>query len=203
MNFKKFQEMEKLFYSSNGYLTTNEFLEKGFSNYYLSELIKEDIIDKTKRGLYRWKSYYPTRNYEMIDVSKIVPMGVFCLWTSFNYYNLGSYPSRSYFLAIDNKKSYKPKLPKYPPIQIKYFTGTSFSLGIEKIKLYNRYELQIYNMEKTICDFIRLRKINIHILKEALIDYLNKPDSNLVRLIEYAKVLGVYRTIKNYLDMLL
>jgi len=82
-------------------------------------------------------------------------MGIFCLYTALDLHNLSSHIAKSYYIAIDNQHHYKPSLPNYPSIILKYFTGKNYYEGIEELNFGN-HKIQVYNMEKTLCDFIRL-----------------------------------------------
>ena len=58
--------------------------------------------------------------------------------------------------------------------------------------------------KKTICDCIRYRnKIGIDIVKEALNEYVKKKEKNINKLIDYAKITGVYSITKKYFEVLL
>ncbi len=201
MNQKTFKIIENQFIQSNGYMRTNQFMNAGFSYHYLPELKEEGIIDEIKRGLFRWSEMDFGGLYQYVDVSKIIPNSVFCLYSALEILELSSYIPNSYYVAIDRKRSYIPKHPEYPRTKVKTFSGKNFSLGIISIKIDNQ-EIKLYNREKTICDFTRL-KFDIHVLKEALSDYLNHPKMDLDKLISYAKILRVDKTIQNYLEVLL
>jgi len=176
-------------------------MNAGFSYYYLPKLKEEGIIDEIKRGLFRWGEMDFRGLYQYIDVSKIIPNSVFCLYSALELLELSSYIPNLYYVAIDRKRSYIPKHPEYPQIKVKTFSGNYFSLGIISIKIDNQ-EIKLYNMEKTICDLVRL-KFDIHVLKEALSDYLIHPKMDLDKLTRYAKILRVDKTIQKYLEVLI
>ncbi len=199
MDHKKLKEIENKFREFNGYMTTKEFMSAGFSYHYLSNLVKEEIVEKVKRGLYRWYSMDFGGLVHYIDVSKIVPYSVFCLYTAFEMHNLSTVLANNIYVAIDRKRGYIPSTPDYPSIKISTFSGKNFTLGIEKKKI-DGHEILVYNMEKTLCDFIRLIK-DVQTLKEGFSDYLQHPKMDLDKLIEYAKTLRIYRTVKNYLEI--
>jgi len=201
MNHKTFKTIENQFIQSNGYMRTKEFMNAGLSYYYLPKLKEEGLIDEIKRGLFRWGEMDFGGFYQYIDVSKIIPNSVFCCYSALELLELSSYISNVYYVAIDRKRSFIPKHPEYPQIKVKTFSGINFSLGIISIKIDNQ-EIKLYNMEKTICDFVRL-KFDIHILKEALYDYLSHPKMDLDKLTRYAKILRVDKTIQKYLEVLI
>jgi len=201
MNYKTLKNIENQFIRSNGYMRTKDFINAGLSYYYLPKLKEEGIIDEIKRGLYRWGEMDFGGLYQYIDISKIIPNCVFCLYSALELLELSSYISNIYYVAIDRKRSYIPKQPEYPQIKVKTFSGNNFSLGIISIKIDNQ-EIKLYDMEKTICDFVRL-KFDIHVLKEALLDYLTHPKMDIDKLTRYAKILRVENPIQRYLEVLI
>ncbi len=70
---------EKIFFDNKGYATTKEISGKGINRYYISNLQKSGVISKIKTGVYKWEDYNFLYNFELVDVSKIVPKGVLCL----------------------------------------------------------------------------------------------------------------------------
>lgn len=202
MDHKKLYEMEKLFQKFNGYLKTKDFLSFNFTSYYLSQLKKENFVMEVKRGLYRWNDYNLKGFEELVDVSKIVPKGVFCLFSALFYYDLSSFVPLQYYIAI-NRNSSRPTPPEYPPIKLKFFSGKYFSKGIENINI-NGNIVKIYNIEKTICDCIRFKnEIGKDTLKEALHDYALSPKKNISRLMRYGKMFRIEKKLKIYLETIL
>lgn len=64
--------------------------------------------------------------------------------------------------------------------------------------------MKVYDLEKTICDIVRFRNAIGHdVAVEALRGYLKKPDRNIQKLLEYAKVLRMEGSLRQYLEVLL
>jgi predicted transcriptional regulator of viral defense system len=84
-----------------------------------------------------------------------------------------------------------------------YFAEKQYRTGIKEINIQGNI-VKIYDLEKTICDCIRYRnKIGIDIVKEALNEYIKKKEKNINKLIEYAKITGIYSITKKYFEVLL
>lgn len=196
MDRKIFKEMEEEFKIHNGYMRTKEVREAGYSYWYLDQLKKDKTVKEIKRGLYRWNK----GNFEivpsMIDASKIVPKGIFCMWTALNHYNLTTYSHPVYFIAI-NRNHARPTLPKHPKIKLKYFSGKSLNTGVVTVNI-NGHDIQMFNREKTICDFLRLKEISMHRLKEALYLY-SRNDPDFPKLMDYAETFHVEKIIRMFL----
>jgi predicted transcriptional regulator of viral defense system len=194
------EKIKEVFYINNGYIRTKDISSKGINRRYLRDLINEDIIEKIKRGLYRWKDAKFDVEEELIDVSKIIPHGVICLVSALAYYELTTYTPGEYTVAI--KRNYNIKLPKYPPIKLYYFSDKYYVDGVEKIDI-NGNIIKIYNIEKTICDCLRYEdKISKDIIVESIKEYVKRRNKNISKLMNYATKAKVRDVIQKYIEVL-
>lgn len=188
-----------IFRRNNGYAKTGEILKAGFHNHYLDLLLEKGAIIKLKRGLYRLTSV--SADSELEEVCRIIPKGVVCLFSAWDYYGLSDFVPPEYHIAIE--KSQKVALPDYPPIKLYYWSEAYWQLGITYVKIGNT-EVPIYEKEKSVCDAIRFRnKIGKDVEKEVLKNFLKERDRNIEKLLRFARLLRVENTIKRYLNMLL
>lgn len=194
------EQIKEISFQNKGYISTSEIDSKGINRYYISQLEKLGLLSRIKTGLYKWGDYDFQYNFELVDVFKIVPSGVLCLTSALAYYDLTTYNPCQYEIAIERSK--KVTLPDYPPIKLVYFSSKQLELGITKIDM-DGHKVRIYDMEKTICDCVRYRnKIGIDIVKEGIKEYLKRKDKDLNKLMKYAEVCRVQKTIKEYLEVL-
>ena len=64
------------------------------------------------------------------------------------------------------------------------------------------FSVQIYNIEKSVCDAIRYRnKIGVDVSSEVVRNYLSRTDRNLSKLMRYAQELRITNTINKYLEI--
>jgi predicted transcriptional regulator of viral defense system len=105
-------------------------------------------VTKVKRGLYKYTQMATEDEWD--EVSRIVPNGVICLFSAWQFYGLTTHISSEYHMAIPNKS--KVVLPPFPPIKIYYWSDNYYNLG--KI---NENGINIYTVEKSVCDAIRYR----------------------------------------------
>ena len=152
---QKFQEIKKIFKENNGYVNTQDIIEAGIHTSYLYQMEKKDIINKIKRGLYQWQDDNFMPEDELVQVSKLVPNGVFCLLSCLSYYEITTVETWEYYVAIE-RTQHKPKVPDYPPINFFYFSQKTYETGIKKVNIKGN-EIKMYDMEKTICDCVRYR----------------------------------------------
>jgi predicted transcriptional regulator of viral defense system len=192
MNYK----LQALFKKNKGYLTRKQLPDK--STYkYLLKLVNEGIVERVKQGVY----YYGNAAFDntMIDIEKIVPNGVLCLYSAWAYYELSVQIPQSFNIAIE--KSRKVLLPDYPLISLYYWKREYQELGVTKQKI-GAYIIKIYDLEKSVCDAVRYRtKIGIDVTSEILKNYLKRKDRNLSKLMGYAKQMRIEKTLKTYLEI--
>ncbi len=135
----------------------------------------------------------------MIDVERIVPNGVVCLYNAWAYHRLSTTVPPGFCIAISDKR--KVVLPQALPINLYYWKKENLEFGIDTVEI-SDYEVRITDMERSVCDAIKYRnKVGLDICAEIIRAYLKKPNRNLSRLQDYAKRLRVYNTLKNYLEI--
>ena len=181
------------------YIKTAQMKAYGLNVYDINSLMSQKRLIRIKRGVYKWADTSTNTEYEeMLEVSAIVPNGVFCLFTAFSFYELSTHIPKEYNIAI-LRSMRKPTLPDFPPIKIVYLSNTRFYHGIIKVNK----KIRIYDLEKTICDAVIYRnKIGIDVVKEVIQSYLRKPQKNLQNLMEYAESLRISKAIGTYLEVL-
>ena len=188
----------QFFNRQHGFAKTNDLLKAGITFYQLKKMLDEGYVRQIKRGLYRLEK--PGFDDEILEVSKMVPQGVFCLFSAWAYHGLSDIVPAAYHLAVE--KSVKIKLPDYPPIKMYYWGRPYFEIGIIEI-MANGVPMKMYSMEKSVCDAVRFRnKIGKDTEKEVLKNYLQLKNRNINELLRYAKLLRVEKVLKNYLNIL-
>ena len=193
------KEILEVFGHNKGYARTKDILDAGLHHHYLDLLVEKGEVIKIKRGLYRLATV--SIDDELEEVSRIVPEGVVCLFSAWNYYQLSDFVPPEYHIAIE--KSRKVALPDYPPIKIYYWSEKYWSIGIAQAQIGNT-RVNIYEKEKSVCDAVRFRnKIGKDVEKEVLKNYLQERGRNIEKLLRFARLLRVEDQMKTYLSILL
>ena len=188
----------EIFRQNKGYARTRDIVEAGVHHHYLNMLVQKGKVVKIKRGLYRLASV--SVDDELEEVSHIVPDGVVCLFSAWNYYQLSDFVPPEYHIAIE--KIRKVALPDYPPIKVYYWSEKYWSIGITEVRVGNTM-VKIYDKEKSVCDAIRFRnKVGWDIMKEVLKNYLTLRDRNLNDLMSFARKMRVSTIARQYLEIL-
>ena len=185
------------FEENHGVLTAKELNNLGISYYSIRRLLKENIIEKVKRGIYALSD--SVEEYGLI--MKLVPTGIWCLQSAAFQYNYTTHIPSRHHLAVYNKDNYN--LPEFPPIKLYYWMKAQYELGQEE-KDYNGLTIRIYNREKTVCDYLKFRnKLEKSEVKEVLNEYLKDPRRDMVTLKRYSHELKISTVLDQYLEVLL
>lgn len=135
----------------------------------------------------------------MIDVERIVPGGVVCLYNAWAYHQLSVTVPPAFCVAIEAKR--KVSIPATLPIQLYYWKKENLEIGVSVANV-SGYDVKITDLERSVCDAVKYRnKIGLDICSEVIRNYLKRPSKNLSRLMEYAKQLRVANVLKNYLEI--
>lgn len=93
---------------------------------------------------------------------------------------------------------------KNDDIKVHYIKKENHKLGVIKLKLEDGCEVQVYNIERTICDIVRDRnKIDPQIFNNALKEYVKMKNKNLKLLYEYAKAFRIEKILEKYMEVLI
>jgi len=194
----KREQILAIFKQKGGIVKLNEITNQGINKYHLQKLVDNGEVEKLQHGIYKLVEY---QTNEFVELKKIIPNGIICLYSAWNYYELTTYIPHEYHVAIEKKS--KIKLADYPPIKLYYWDSSIFQIGVI-IEKFDNIEIHIYDIEKSVCDAVKFRnKIGKDILNEILTNYLKRQDKNIDKLIKYAKKLRIETILKNYLDVLL
>ena len=64
------------------------------------------------------------------------------------------------------------------------------------------YIINVYDAERSVCDAVKFRnKIGIDVCAEIIGNYLERPERNISKLMDYAKLLRVNTTLEKYLEV--
>jgi predicted transcriptional regulator of viral defense system len=194
---KKYNE---IFQENGGVASMHTLQEAGITYYELRALMEKKIVTKIRQGVYRLETGEAPAD-ELIEVSRLVPKGIYCLFSACSYYGMTTFVSGQHQLAIPKKS--KVVLPSYPPIQLYYWADISYQLGMTKVNSLGG-QVCMYDIEKTVCDMVKFRnKVGIDSMKEVLLHYVRRPDRKIHQLNEYARQMNIAGVLSKYLDVLL
>jgi predicted transcriptional regulator of viral defense system len=163
--------------------------------------VEAGLVVQEARGLYRLAETPPPGNPDLIQVALRVPNAIVCLISALHFHDLTTQIPYRVYIALPRTHKATPRI-EYPPLDIVWLSEVPYQAGIEEHEL-DRVLVRIYSREKTIADCFKFRnKIGEDIALEALQDYMGRPDRNLQRVLEYARIDRVERVMRPYLEAL-
>lgn len=170
---------------NGGYISSAEAKEKNLYNQLLYEAEKGTII-RVRQGIYALSEGLAK---PMVDVERLVPGGVLCMYSAWSYYGLSTQIPLSCCIAIE--RSRKVVLPDYPPIELFYLSSKVFELGVTEAVI-EGFTVKIYDLEKSVCDAIKYRnRVGIDVSSEIFRNYLSRKDCDITKLYSYAIVMRI------------
>ena len=176
-----------------GFMTTSEVKSRGDYEH-LRRATVDGTLMRIRQGVYVETSALANN---MIDVQRIVPNGVLCLYSAFAHYELSTHVPAATCIAIDAKR--KVRLPEYPPIDLYYWKKENLDFGVVEKEI-SGYMVLITDMERTVCDAVKYRnKIGLDVCGEVIDSYLKNENRNITLLHEYAVRLRLKNILTKYL----
>lgn len=194
----KISKMSKILQdiSENGGTIQTRELSAPRGYYRINKELNSGSIIRIKNGVYILPEEQTTM---MMDTERIVPGGVICLYSAWNYYNLTTQIPNGLYIAIEKHR--KVVTPKMTGIILCYWEEKYCSMGVEEVEIAN-HRVKIFCIEKCVCDAIKFRnKIGTDVAVEILSNYLHRRERNISLLMDYAKQMRVISTIQPYLEM--
>lgn len=174
--------------------------KKGFSQYKVNRLVGEGKLVKLNKSYYE-NAEYRGEESDFYYTEVYAPKGVICLLSAAVYYHLTTFIPDGVDIAIPRKGNVSA-MPDWPKLNVHYYTDDRHSLGAITVREGGN-EFRIYDMEKTVVDIVFYReKVGIGETKEILVNYLQRKDRNLNRLLKYAKLMKCDKTMRQYLEVL-
>lgn len=180
--------------NNGGFINTKE-IKKQYLYRKIINAVNDGLLIRIRQGIYADELSLANN---MIDIEKIVPNGVLCLYSAFAHYELSTQIQSGYCIAIANKR--KVRIPEYPPINLYYWKEDNLNFGITTENI-SGYNVRITDLERTVCDAIKYRnKIGFEVCGEVITEYLKRNNFNIAKLHEYAKKLRVDNILRRYIE---
>ncbi len=196
-----FEKERRAFSQSGGLLRTGAALRAGIHPRTLYDMRDEGVVEELSRGLYRLADLPALSNPDLVTVALKIPAGVVCLISALAYHEITTQIPHEVHLAL--RRGTEPPRLKHPPLRVFWFTGRSFTEGIETRKV-DGIRLRVYSPEKTLADCFKYRnKLGLDTVLEALRLYRSRKRPNVDELMKFARVCRVEKVMRPYLEALL
>lgn len=197
MNDKKKIE-ELLLASSNGTITTAQITAAGLHRSVLQELVKNGIVYRFGRGLYvinnAWEDdfYLLQRKYRR---------GIYSHDTALYLLGYSDRAPAKYTMTFP--KGYNAVSLKQENLIVKRVIPENYEFGTCETVSPSGNPIQVYDLERTLCDILRGSGSDIQIVGDAMKRYAMSKNKNINRLMLYADQLHVKPKVLRYMEVLL
>lgn len=181
-----------------GIVRARELKKLGIPTIYLTRLVREGLIERINRGLYRFPDAAITEHYTLVQAAKKIPHGVVCLLSALSFHDFTTQHPHQIWIAVERGR-WEAGLVDLP-IRIFEFSGKAFKEGIEKHRIEGG-NVKVYCPEKTVADCFKYRnKVGLDVAMEALRECRSERLCNNDDLWHYAKICRVANVMRPYLE---
>ena len=180
---------------TNGYIHSATLKGNRTAFHHIKKLLESGKIEKLRTGLYKILELANKDYYQ--EMTLIYPKAIICLNSAAAYYNLTDQIPAKMHLAVAQKS--KLKILVYPPVQLHYWSEKM----INQHRV-NSSEVQIYTLERTVCDIIRTyRNTDLELVKDVARNYIQLPTKDFDLLLRTADEIGVKEKVKSIFELII
>ena len=199
MHVTRFDTLDALTASSNGYLLTSQVLRRGVSKPTLAEYVRKRNMERVGHGVYLAPNAWPDELYQLSLSSQSI---VFSHETALLLHGLTEREPKTVHVTV--KTGYNASRLRRQGIRVHQIKPELAALGITDVQTSLGNSVRAYDRERTICDILRSKKrMDIQVFRYALKEYMADDRKNLNRLMAYAKEFRLEAVVRTYTEVLL
>jgi predicted transcriptional regulator of viral defense system len=184
---------------NNGVITTAMIVDSGLSRGSLKYLTDIGSLERVSRGVYTLPDAWED---EFINVQARYKRGIYSLDTVLFLCDLTDRTPIRFHMVFPY--SYNLSNAKKEGILCSGSKEPFYSLGVTDLITPGKNIVKGYCAERTLCDVLKTRNhVDVQVVTDAYKRYVVKKDRNIPLLVEYARVLGVEKRVRAYLEVLL
>ena len=184
-----------------GIVRFSMLLKAGFHSDTLKGLLRQGVVEKIGRGLYKLSSFSMESHPDIVAASLLVPKGVVCLLSALYFFEVTSEIPRQVDLAVLRGTRFR-KID-YPPVRQHPFSSEAWGAGIEEHRIDDQ-TVRVYCLAKTVADCFKYRnKLGMDVARDALRCAVKEKHVPPVEIMRYAKVCRVANIIKPLLEVVI
>lgn len=197
MNYRK--ELKDLIITSDGMLSTEQVEQYGIPRSYLSQLVKEGMLERTSHGIYTTPEAFED---EMFVLQHKRQLAIYSHETALYLHDLIDRDPLQFSMTVP--RGYNTSNLKALGVDVYTVKKELHTLGETQVQTIFGRAIQVYNPERTLCDMVRVRnQIDPATLNQAFKTYTKRNNKDVSLLLEYSKMFRVEKVIRNYLEILL
>jgi predicted transcriptional regulator of viral defense system len=199
MTDSRIKKVTALYKTEGPVIRASALRSAGFCGKDADELIQLGLLQRLRRGYYvSPMTLNDIDTYEIL--SALAPDAVISLFSAAQYHDLSSVIPQKIDITLPVQKRV-PILPDDIRVNIYKAIPRIYETGIQMVKK-NGYPMKIYDRERTVCDFFRMRnQIGKDCAFEVLKNYM-AGKKHLQKLSEYAEILQIKGVISPYVEVL-
>ncbi len=195
-NQKKLDELIK---QQNGTVLSSDLNKYEIPRTYLSLMVADGQLERVGRGVYALPDAVED---VMFAMQGKYPKLIYSHETALYLHGMSDRTLFEYSATVPS--GYKVVKTITDKFKIYFIKKDLHLLGVTKTKTSFGNTVTVYSLERTICDVLRSKnRIDIQIFSEALKRVANNKSLDFQLLMETARELGVEKTLRNYLEVLM
>lgn len=193
------KEIYKALQEGNNYISTKQVLSLGFSKQLLTKYVQSGALERVRQGVYTLPDLI---HDDMYTISLCSAKMIFSHDTALFLHGLSERTPFVHTVTLPSNAAL-PKSLKNECIGF-YVKPKIFTVGETERKTTFGNPVKCYDVERTICDFIRCRdRCNEEMVISAIKNYAAYDKKNLNLLAQYAKLFKIEKEVRRYLEVLL
>ena len=195
----KFEEIDELVASGNGYLKTTQVVDNGISKHTLASYVSERGMEKVAHGIYLSQDGWQDPYYElMLNNGRII----FSHESALYLHGLMEREPRKINVTVP--AGYNATHLRKKGVRVYQEKADVCSMGKDTVKTQYGNAVQAFDMDRTICDLIRRKQtVDVQVFQYAMKEYMKGKDKNIHNLRKYAKALGILDQVRTYTEVML
>ena len=193
------QKLQIFIDGGNDIFTVKDLRKVNIHHASLPAFIKAGKLERIAYGVYATPEAFEDKMYIL---QKRNPSIIYSHGTALYLHNLTDRDPISYTITVPSGFNTKRFIDE--GLCVRLIKRDLHSVGLTKKTTVFGHSINVYNLERTICDIIRDRNnMDVDIITEAIKRYVKRSDKDLNILMDSAKKFRVTQLLRNYLEVLL
>jgi len=184
--------------TNNGVITSKVITERGIHRSVLGDLVKSGELIRCSRGVYMLANEWED---ELFLLQQKYKRGIFSHNTAL--YLLGYSERVPFSFHMTFPTNYNTVSLNNENVVVTRVNDSNYGLGISKAETPNGNIVQLYNLERSLCDMMRGSTQDIQSIQYAMRKYATSKQRDINKLMHYAKQLRVESKVRVYMEALL
>ena len=194
-NYSSLLELAK---NNNGYIFSKDVVKENIPKSYLKYAVEDGVIERIAHGIYISQDCFVDDLFVFQELNTKI---IYSAFTSAYLLELTTRDSGQIYASIPQNYN-APKI-KDKGVFIREDEDV-YNLGMASVKTNFGNIVKCHDIHRTICDLFSDKYVGDKFVQvEALKNYLKLPNKDTVKLMKYAKVLGVDKQLREKLEVLI